>query len=58
MANMESPQERWERTWASVELDRKIRGWDSQPDDRRLRRFYPHEDIVDDLFAQNFEETY
>lgn len=55
---MESAQERWERSWAYVEEDRKARAWDSMPDERRNRLFVPHEDIRDDLFAQNFEETY
>lgn len=55
---MESAQERWERTWLYVEEDRKTRGWDQQPEDRRNRRFFPHEDVRNDIIAENFEETY
>ena len=58
MVNMESTQERWERSWAYVEENYKARTWDSMPDDRKQRQFSPHEDIRDDLFALNFEETY
>jgi hypothetical protein len=31
---------------------------DNQPDDRKNRMFFPHEDVRDDMISENFEETY
>ncbi|AOZ63657.1 hypothetical protein SEA_WEASELS2_68 [Rhodococcus phage Weasels2] len=58
---METAQERFERAWGHVSVERKLRGWDSQPEERRKRRYSPHidsEETVTNIYSELYEEVY
>ncbi len=59
----ETAQERFNRDWVAVKDDRKVRGWDQRPYDRRVREYAPHtepddEIIGSDSYTELYQEIY